>query len=61
MCIDLGEDLADQIQEVELFESKLEEAIEGMYEKSAQNRIASIEAVTSALMKRFIPEFVVRR
>lgn len=58
---DLGEDLTDQIQEIDVFEGKLEEAIEGMYEKSVQIRISNIEFVTAALMKRFVPEFVIRR
>lgn len=51
-----GDDI-DQNQ-FEEFEDKLSEAIEGMCVKSVQSRIQNIEAVSAALMKRFIPEFV---
>lgn len=61
LCLDFGEDVADQAQEIEIFEDKLTQAIEGMFEKSVQSRISSIELVTAALMKRFVPDFVIRR
>lgn len=56
-----SEDVVDQAQEIEIFEDKLTQAIEGMFEKSVQSRISSIEMVTTALMKRFVPDFVIRR
>lgn len=51
----------DELDQNELFEDKLSEAIEGMSEKSVQSRVSNIESVTAALMKKFIPDFVNRR
>lgn len=58
-CLDTGDEI--EANQFELFEDKLSEAIEGMYEKSLQGRINSIESVSAALMKKFIPDYVCSR
>lgn len=58
--VDISDDM-DNNQQNEIFEDKLSEAIEGMFEKSFQSRVSSFEFVVSALMKRFIPDIVNRR
>ena len=59
LCVEFGDEI--DVNQLEEFEDKLSEAIDGMCVKSVQSRIQNIEAVSAALMKRFIPEFVGRR
>lgn len=42
----------------EIFEEKLKEAIDGMTLKSAQSRINSFTAVSVALTKKLVPDFI---
>lgn len=55
-----GDEVDEQTQE-EIFEEKLREAIDGINQKSAQGRTASLESVAKAFIKKFIPEFVTDR
>ncbi|XP_071443704.1 interferon-related developmental regulator 2 [Hetaerina americana] len=55
-----SEEVDEQTQE-EVFEEKLKEAIDGINQKSAQGRTLSLEAVSKAFVKKFIPEFIVDR
>ncbi|XP_046388812.1 interferon-related developmental regulator 2 [Ischnura elegans] len=55
-----SEEVDEQTQE-EVFEEKLKEAIDGINQKSAQGRTMSLEAVSKAFVKKFIPEFIVDR
>lgn len=52
------ENAEDDLSQQEIFEEKLIEAIDGLIQKSAQSRTACFEAVCTAFIKKFIPEFV---
>jgi len=55
-----GDEIDEQSQE-DVFEEKLRDAIDGLSQKSAQGRTLCLEGISKALIKRFIPDFVVDR
>lgn len=56
-----GADEVDEVSQQEAFEEKLNEALDGLTQKSAQGRTNCFEAVTKAFIKKFIPDFVYDR
>lgn len=42
----------------DMFEEKLTEAIDGLTQKSAQGRTSCFEAVSKALIKKYIPDYL---
>lgn len=55
------DDEVDELAQQEAFEEKLIEAVDGLAQKSAQGRTTAFQAVTKALLKKYIPEFVYER
>ncbi|GAB6029901.1 Interferon- developmental regulator 1 [Chamberlinius hualienensis] len=51
----------ETISEVDLFEDKLKDAIEGATQKSAKGRQTCLEAIAKAFMSRYVYDFVVER
>lgn len=58
--VEEGDEIDEQTQE-EIFEEKLGEAIDGLNQKSAQGRTASLESVAKAFIKKCVPEYVIDR
>lgn len=56
----VGEEVDEQSQD-DVFEEKMCEAIDGITQKSAQGRTNSLDAVSQALTKKYIPEFLIDR
>lgn len=56
----VGDEVDEQSQE-DVFEEKMCEAIDGITQKSAQGRTNSLDAVSQALTKKYIPEFLIDR
>lgn len=56
----LGEEVDEQTQ-IEIFEEKLKEAIDGATQKSAAGRTNSLQSVCSAFLKKYLPDFVTDR
>jgi len=48
----------DESAKVEMFESKVKEALELATQKSAGGRVKALEAICSAFLKRYCPDFV---
>ena len=48
----------DESSKIEMFESKLKEALELATQKSAAGRVKAIEAICGAFLKRYCPDFV---
>ena len=48
----------DESSKVEMFESKLKEALELATQKSAGGRVKALEAICVAFLKRYCPDFV---
>ena len=48
----------DESAKVEMFESKVKEALELATQKSAAGRVKALEAICSAFLKRYCPDFV---
>ncbi|XP_046677714.1 interferon-related developmental regulator 2 isoform X3 [Homalodisca vitripennis] len=55
-----GDEVDEQSQE-DLFEEKLCEAIDGITQKSAQGRTTSLDAVSQALTRKYVPDFLIDR
>lgn len=47
----------DEQSQQEIFEEKLIEAIDGLIQKSAQARTQCFDAVCTAFIKKYVPEF----
>merc|ERR1719334_1412487 len=52
-----GEDVVDEISQVEVFEGKMREAIDQAGQKSAGGRVKALEALCAGFLKRYCPEF----
>ena len=48
----------DESSKIEIFESKLKEALELATQKSAAGRVKALDAICSAFQKRFCPDFI---
>ena len=48
----------DESSKIEMFESKLKEALELATQKSAAGRVKAMEAICGAFLKRYCPDFV---
>ena len=48
----------DESSKVEMFESKMKEALELATQKSAGGRVKALEAICGAFLKRYCPDFV---
>ncbi|XP_054287052.1 interferon-related developmental regulator 2-like [Macrosteles quadrilineatus] len=55
-----GDEVDEQSQD-EVFEEKMCEAIDGITQKSAQGRTNSLDSVSQALTKKYIPDFIIDR
>ena len=53
-----GSQAVDESSKVEMFESKLKEALELATQKSAGGRVKALEAICGAFLKRYCPDFV---
>jgi len=53
-----GTNGVDETSKVEMFESKLREALELATQKSAAGRVKAMEAICGAFLKRYCPDFV---
>ncbi|KAI4460445.1 interferon-related developmental regulator [Holotrichia oblita] len=58
---DDGTDEVDEISQQEAFEEKLSEAVDGLTQKSAQGRCNCLEIICKALIKKYIPTYVLDR
>lgn len=52
---------SDEVAQQEAFEEKLLEAIDGLSQKSAQGRTNCFDAVSKALIMKFVPDFIYDR
>lgn len=57
----MGGDEVDEQSQEDVFEEKLCEAIDGITQKSAQGRTNSMDAVSQAFTKKYVPEFIIDR
>jgi len=55
---DSGNNGVDESSKIEMFESKLREALELATQKSAAGRVKALEAICGAFLKRYCPDFV---
>merc|ERR1711973_663846 len=55
---DSGSNGVDESSKIEMFESKLREALELATQKSAAGRVKALEAICGAFLKRYCPDFV---
>ena len=53
-----GNNGVDESSKVEIFESKLKEALELATQKSAGGRVKALESICSAFQKRYCPDFI---
>ncbi|XP_022918584.1 interferon-related developmental regulator 2 [Onthophagus taurus] len=58
---DDGNDEMDEVNQQEAFEEKLSEAIDGFTQKSAQGRCNCFELTSKALVKKYMPGYIVDR
>ena len=53
-----GNNAVDESSKVEIFESKLKEALELATQKSAGGRVKALDSICSAFQKRYCPDFI---
>lgn len=59
--VEEGIEEVDEVTLQDAFEDKLTEALDGITQKSAQGRTRCFEAITKALIKKYITDFVYDR